>query len=161
MKYKEMIEEAQSRGLTTEAMMWESVEDMENVLCMMKEAHPKEYWAFMRKQHGRLFKKHYTEEFAHHDVKKMTWTDKEGRKHSGEHWSCEDIEEVTRGMSFSSNVNKWDKYVAFNAFHADTCKVLDEDEIIKAAYHFWFADEDAPEGKVWIYMCAMSKHYEK
>ena len=42
MKYKEMIEEAQSRGLTTEAMMWESVEDMENVLCMMNEAHPKE-----------------------------------------------------------------------------------------------------------------------
>ena len=75
--------------------------------------------------------------------------------------SCEDIEEATRGMAFASSVNKWDKYVAFNAFHADTCKVLDEDEVIKAAYHFWFADEDAPEGKVWIYMCAMSKHYAK
>ena len=43
MKYKEMIEEAQSRGLTTEAIMWESVEDMEDVLCKMKESYPKEY----------------------------------------------------------------------------------------------------------------------
>ena len=60
MKYSEMIQEAKSKGLTTEAMMWDSVEDVEMMLCKMKEEHPKEYWAFLRKQHGRLYKNHYT-----------------------------------------------------------------------------------------------------
>ena len=41
-----MIQEAKSKGLTTEAMMWDSVEDVEKKLCKMKEEHPKEYWAF-------------------------------------------------------------------------------------------------------------------
>ena len=51
MKYSEMIQEAKSKGLTTEAMMWDSVEDVEMMLCKMKEEHPKEYWTFLRKQH--------------------------------------------------------------------------------------------------------------
>lgn len=38
--------------------------------------------------------------------------------------------------------------------------VEDERTIIKFAFQFWFADEDAPEGKVWIYMCAMHKYKE-
>ena len=50
MKYSEMIQEAKSKGLTTEAMMWDSVEDVEMMLCKMKDSHPKEYWQFMRKQ---------------------------------------------------------------------------------------------------------------
>ena len=40
MKYSEMIQEAQSKGLTTEAMMWASVEDVESLLCKMKDSHP-------------------------------------------------------------------------------------------------------------------------
>ena len=87
MKYSEMIQEAKSKGLTTEAMMWESVEDVEMMLCKMKEEHPKEYWAFLRKQHGRLYKNHYTEDFAEHDVSKLVWTDKEGKRHEGGHWT--------------------------------------------------------------------------
>ena len=38
--------------------------------------------------------------------------------------------------------------------------VEDERTIIKFAFQFWFADEDTPEGKVWIYMCAMHKYKE-
>ena len=41
MKYSEMIQEAKSKGLTTEAMMWDSVEDVEMMLYRMKEEHPK------------------------------------------------------------------------------------------------------------------------
>ena len=47
---------------------------------------------------------------------------------------------------------------AFNVFFADTCKVLDEAAIIKAAHAFFFADEDAPAGKVARYMRAMEAH---
>ena len=48
-----------------------------------------------------------------------------------------------------------------HASFSDLCKVVeDEHTIIKIAFQFWFADEDAPEGKVWIYMCAMHKYKE-
>ena len=165
MKYSEMIQEAKSKGLTTEAMMWDSVEDVEMMLCRMKEEHPKEYWAFLRKQHGRLYKNHYTEDFAEHDVSKLAWTDKEGKRHEGGHWTREQVKEATKTMVFPQGTTDCDKYVAFNATFSDLCKVLDDERtIIKVAHQFWFADEDAPEGKIWIYMCAMhanSKTYEK
>lgn len=161
MNYSEMILEAKAKGLTSEQVMWESVEDMEKLLCKMKEEHPKEYWMFLRKQHGRLFKNHYTEEFAEHDVNKMEWTDKEGHKRKGGYWSKAQVSDATKSVSFPVGTTECDKYVAYNATYADLCKVLDEEHIIKVAYDLWFADEDAPKGKIWIYMCAMSKYKEE
>ena len=157
MKYSEMIQEAKSKGLTTEAMMWDSVEDVESLLGKMKDSHPKEYWQFMRKQHGRLYHNHYTEEFADHDVKQSKWIDKDGHERNGEYWSKAQIEEATKNLAFPAGTTPCDRYVAFNMFHHDTCKVLSDEQIIKAAHEFFFCDKDAPEGKVWIYVCAMNK----
>lgn len=155
MRYKEMIEEAKTHGLTNEHIMWESIEDVEGVMELIKEQHPKEYWHFMRKQHGRLHRGHYDEAFARHDVSKLKWTDEHGQKHEGGYWTCEQVEAATRGMSFAPDVTKWDKYVAFNAFKADLAKEFDDAEIIKAAYIFWFADEDWDgHDKIWKYFCA-------
>ena len=42
MKYSEMIQEAKAKGLTTEAMMWDSVEDVEMMVCKMEDSRPKE-----------------------------------------------------------------------------------------------------------------------
>ena len=39
-------------------------------------------------------------------------------------------------------VNAWDKYVAFNSMYADLCACMSEEEIIKAAYAFYFCDDD-------------------
>ena len=165
MKYSEMILDAKAKGLTSEQVMWESVEDVEKLLCKMKEEHPKEYWMFLRKQHGRLYKNHYTEDFAEHDVSKLMWTDKEGKRHEGGHWTREQDKEATKTMVFPQGTTDCDKYVAFNATFSDLCKVVDDERtILKIAHQFWFADEDAPEGKIWIYMCAMhtnSKLYDK
>ena len=155
MMYSEMILDAKAKGLTSEQVMRESVEDVEKLLCKMKEEHPKEYWMFLRKQHGRLYKNHYTEEFAEHDVSKMEWTDRNGLEQKGAHWSKEQVKEATK-----SDTTECDKYVAYNATYADLCRVLDEEHILKVAHQFWFADEDAPDGKIWIYMCAMYKHKE-
>lgn len=33
--------------------------------------------------------------------------------------------------------------------------MVSEKKIIEDAINFYFMDDDAPEGKVWIYMCAM------
>ena len=160
MKFSEMIQEAKAKGLTTETMMWESVEDLDVMLCQMKKEHPKEYWMFLRKQHGRLFRNHYDEKFAEHDVENLMWTDREGHKHNGAYWSCSQIKEATKDMIFPSGTTEHDKYVAYNATYADICRVLDEEIILKVAHQFWFADEDAPDGKIWLYMCAMYEHKE-
>lgn len=149
MHYREMLEEAKTKGLTSEKIMWESVDDIDEMLCQLKRDHPDKYHKFMRRQHGIIHNDHYDEHFAIHDVKEM--------KPIGEHWSCKDIEDAVRGMVFSADVTKWDKYVALNAFANDLHGVIPDEMIIKAAYAFWFADKDwQGNGKIWKYM-AMAK----
>jgi hypothetical protein len=64
------------------------------------------------------------------------------------------VEEATKGFIFPSGVNKWDKWVAFNAAYADFCKKFDDDQILEIGYLFYFADTDfSKEGKIWLYMC--------
>lgn len=150
-----MIEDARSKGLTSEKTMWRSIEEMDSLLCMMEKEHPKEYWAFLRKQHGLLYNNHYTESFARWDVSKLKYTNKNGDKKEGEYWSAEQVEEATKGMPFPSGVNRWDKYVAANAAYADFCKRFDESQIIIIMHLFYFADEDweNPGTKIWEYFC--------
>ena len=89
-------------------------------------------------------------------VEKIKYTNAAGEKKTGAHWSVDQIMEATKSMPFPSGTTPWDKYVAFNSFYADTCVVLDEAMLLKAAYRFYFADEDAPAGKIWEYMTAMN-----
>jgi hypothetical protein len=154
MRYKDMLQEAKAHGVTSEVIMWGSIDDLDDLLCMMKEEHPEEYWKFMRKQHGRLYKNHYDQKFAEYDVSQIHYTDKTGKMHHGAHWTADEVEEATKGMPFASDVTKWDKYVAFNSFYADLCKELSDTDILKAAHAFWFKDEDWDgHGKIWKYYC--------
>ena len=155
MKYKEMLENAKAKGLTSEALMWESIEDVEEMLCELKERDPARYWRFLRKQHGLIHKNHYDEEFAMWDVKNLKYKDKNGEFHQGGYWSLEQIKEATKGLAFPQDVNDWDKYVAYNAMYSDMAKSYGDADILMMAYDLYFRDEDAPQGKVWLYMCAM------
>ena len=149
MRYKEMIEEAKAKGLTSERIMWDSVDDLDDMLCEMKKEHPEKYWKFMRKQHGLLYNNHYDKTFAEWDVEQM--------KPLGAYWTANQIEDATKAMVFPNGTTVWDKYVAFNAFANDLHGVLPDDQILKAAHAFWFADKDfKKEGKIWMYVC-MSK----
>lgn len=153
MNYQEMVKTAQKSGKTTEKQMWQSIESVSDLLCDIKDAHPDLYWRFMREQAGIMMGCHYDKEWADYDVSQIAYTDKEGKKHTGAYWTCEQIEEVTKAMSFPSGTTKYDRFVAFNSFHADTCKVLTDEQILKAAYQFYFADEDFPVNtKIWKYM---------
>lgn len=147
MRYKELVEKARKEGTFTEKQMWLSVESMSDLLHEVKEAHPQMFWDFMRVQHGIMFGKHYTEDFAYYDVSQMHYTDKEGKKRTGAYWTVEQIEDATKGMTFPTGVTKWDKFVAFNGFHADMCKTFTDEQIIKGAYAFFFMDEDWSEEK--------------
>lgn len=153
--FKEMIAEAQKAGLANEKTMWKSVDGMDEILCLLKKEHPEMYWKFMREQHGIMYNGHYDEAFAMYDVGQIRYTGRDGRKCEGAYWTCEQIESATKGVAFPSGTTKWDKFVAFNSGFADWCRVLTDEDIIKASHAFYFADEDAPGCKTWRYMAAM------
>lgn len=152
-----MFHDAKKAGVANESKMWKSVEALAPAMAIMEAEHPQEYWDMMRTQHEILWGAHYNEEFADYDVAQLHWTGKDGQAHHGAHWSREQIEEATKGMTFPAGVTKCDKYVAFNSFYSDMCKELDEEMILKCAFRFYFVDEDATEGKIWRYMRAMRK----
>lgn len=155
MKYKEMLEDAKAKGLTSEKTMWESVDAIEEMLCMMKREHPEKFWAFMREQHGVIWKGHYSDDFAEHDIKHLRYKDKEGKEHTGGHWSKEQVIETTKGLAFPNGTTDCDKWVAYNVMYSDLHKVLDDEHILKATYAFFFADDDfdySKGSKIWEYM---------
>lgn len=157
MEMKKMFHDAKKAGVANESKMWESVEAMAPVLAILEAEHPTEYWDMMRCQHEILYGPHYTEDFAKYDVSQIHWKGKDGQMHHGEHWSKEQVVDATKGMTFPQNTTDCDKFVAFNVFYSDMCKVVaDDSDIIKYAHAFFFLDEDAHEGKIWHYMKAMN-----
>lgn len=55
MEYKDLIKNAKANGVTSEKAMWQSVDSLNDVLCVIKEEHPEMYMAFMREQHAALY----------------------------------------------------------------------------------------------------------
>lgn len=158
--YKKMLEEAKNKGLTSEKMMWDGVDSVEDMLCVMKKEHPDMYWKFIRKQHGILFSKHYSEEFAQHDTAQLRYTNKNGERKEGAYWTIEQVEDATKKYVFPAGVNKYDKWVAFNVAYSDLCRKMDDAQVLDTAYLFFFADEDWGENsstKIWDYMCCKYK----
>lgn len=138
--------------------MWESVDSIEGLLCVMKKEHPDKYWEFMREQHGVMWHNHYSEDFAEHDIKHLRYKDKDGKEHHGGKWSKAEAVEVLNGSVFPNGTNDCDKWVALNVMYSDLSKVLDDDKIIKSAYAFFFADDDfdySTGSKIWEYMSAI------
>lgn len=150
MRYKEMIEEAKKKGLASDKVMWESIDELDDMLCDLKRDHPDKYWAFIRKQHGLMYNNHYDEEFARWDVEQMSPL--------GMYWSPAQIEEATKTLPYPTGTTLWDRFVAYNAFANDLHGTLPDDQIIKAAHAFWFADKDWKRpGKIWEYICLSRK----
>lgn len=155
MDYIDLVENARKGGNWNEKAMLASVESISDMLDEVKKVCPAKYWAFMREQHGIMSGCHYDEAFAMYDVGQIRYTGRDGRKCEGAYWTCEQIEAATKGLAFPAGTTKWDKFVAMNSFYADMCRVYTDEEIIKGAHAFYFADEDAPQGKTWRYMAAM------
>ncbi len=62
-------------------------------------------------------------------------------------------EGATAGMTFPNGTTKFDRFVAFNAAYADFCKSFSDEDVLRIAYDFYFADEDwKGSGKIWEYM---------
>ena len=156
--YKDMLEKAKKDGIAGENVMWESVERLSDMLCIMKKEHPDMYWQFMREQHGVMYKNHYDKEFAEWDVSQIRYTNKEGKERYGAYWTVEQIEEATTTMKFPAGTTKWDKFVAFNISHSDFCKHFEDADVLKIGYSFFFNDEDwGSNTKTWEYMMCKNK----
>lgn len=152
--YKTMLEDAKKSGHWDEKRMWGTIEDIDEMLCIVKAHDENAYWMFMRETYGLLHDNHYSDEdWAMWDVSCLSWTDKDGHKHEGAHWSVEQVEEATKTMQFPSTVTRFDKFVAFNAAYSDWNKSFDDGQILKIAYDFYFKDEDFNgNDKIWEYM---------
>lgn len=156
MKIREMILDAKAKGYANEGKMWKSIDITSELLELIKTSHPQLYWSILRKYHALMYNCHYNQEWAEYDVSKLLWTDKDGSKHEGAHWTKDQIVAATANKKFPGGVTDWDKYVAYNAVYADLSKSFDEAQVLEAAFLLYFADEDWKPGKecvkIWEYM---------
>ena len=147
-----MIETAVKNG-GGEKTMWKAVEAADKAMAYIRENAPREYDCLLRQLYVALNGKHYNRELAEQDAKGICYTDADGNEQHGAYWTAEQIESATQGMSFPSGATLWDKYIAYNAAHADFCKKFDDEQVMDIAYLFFFADEDwKGENKIWEYM---------
>jgi hypothetical protein len=156
MGYKEMIEEARKSGKADEAKMWKSVEQVDELLCIVKEQDKQKYYDFLRSLYGTLYNNHYaTKEFADWDVERMESTQKDGTKITGAYWTCEQAVEAVKGMGVTipQAVTKWDIYVAINAAKHDWGRKFSDEQVLQIGWLFYFDDEDYEgQDKVFRYM---------
>lgn len=146
--------------------MWASIEQVDELLDDIKEAHPELYRAFMRRAHELMNGKHFDKHYAKCEVEKMSHIGEDGREYDGEHWSLEQTNSVMakyRGK-LPAEVNEYDFYVALNAHWHDTICTAKrhfptdaeaEAYVIDEAVAVWFMDADWPSAtKVWSYFAA-------
>lgn len=153
--YKAMMEQARKDGVASDKMMWESIAAVDELLETLSVEHPELYNKFIRKQHAMMYGPHFNEFFAEEVVEDIRYTDRDGKKKTGPYWTVEEVEDATRSLPFPAGTTRWDKYVAFNLFRSDVGAKLDDQGVISVGHAFFFADEDAGDGKVWKYVCAL------
>lgn len=157
MTYLELLNQARAKGVTSERKMWASIGMLSKDLSILESKEPALYWRIMRNQHGVMYERHYSEQFAKYDASKLVFIDGKGEERTGAHWTRAEIVSATANMKFHPKVNDWDKYVAFNAMYADLCAEMTDEEILRAGYLFYFCDKDWQPGeddctKIWDYV---------
>lgn len=139
MNYKQILEQAQLYGCAGEQQRKYAAKRMSDDLMAVEKIDSELYRRILYNQHAVFFGRHYSECMANFVVNAMEYVDMKEEK-CGAHWSYAEIEELTGGMKFHPKVNVWDKYVAYNAMYAVLCTDMEEEEIKKAAYRFYFCD---------------------
>ena len=90
--YRQMIDKAKEKGITSEAAMYAGIDDVDMMLAKLKETNPQMYWDFLRKQHKNLYKGHYDEDYARYDLSEIYYTTKNGDKIKGPY--CYQVNEL-------------------------------------------------------------------
>ena len=161
-----MLEDGKAKGVTTEKMMWQGVEDVEVLLDIIKDEHPDLYWRFIKRQHEHLFGCHYNENFGMWRIEQMHYKDKQGVVHHAPHWTKDQHKAAYESVKakIPSSYNMYDFAVALEAEYSDlvclykqwwpeATEAQIETKIIESAVNY-LNDDDDPECKVW-------RRYEK
>lgn len=156
-----MIEEARAKGLTSEKIMYASIDDVQELLLTIKEAHPDLYWKFIKRQHEHMFGCHYNEAFGMWRIEQMYYKDKKGDVHRAPHWTKDQYKTAYESVKakIPASYNWWDFAVALESQYADTIclyrswwpEATDAEldaKVVDATVNF-LNDDDNLECKVW------------
>lgn len=159
MDYKDIVK---SSFHNDESEMWNSVDRINVFLDRLKEEHPEKVKRFLKQEYEALNGHHLNEDAARTVVSGMSHTEGEGDNKkvvSGEAVTPQEAMTLLDGMEEEEKKEyKWDAYAAANGFMHDLAKTgLSRNQILNAAKHFWFHDEDFQDtGKVyWYYSCML------
>lgn len=143
LKYSELVKG--SKG--NEEMMWLSVDHVDDFLDEIKQIAPEKVRAFMQEEYENMNGQHINETLAKKMVSEMFHTDANGNTVSGELVTPEEAMTLIADKPAGKQaLCKWDAYVGANAFMHDLgASGMPKSEIMKAAKHFWFHDEDMKE----------------
>jgi hypothetical protein len=154
--YKEMLTRAKEKGVTSEKAMWQNIDAIESLLCMVKKTDESAYYGFLRSTYASLYSNHYaTKEFAQWEIEQM-----HSKGLDGEYWSCEQAYEAVKsmGVSIPSDVTKFDLWVAMNAAKHDWGAKFEDAKVLEIGWMFYFADEDYKgSDKIFKYMSMVNK----
>jgi hypothetical protein len=156
-----MIEEAKASGVTTEKAMWQGIEDVEQLLEIVKKDHPDHYWAFLRRTHERMYGCHYNKAFADWRIAQMHWKDKQGTAHHAPPWTADQHKSAYEAMkaNIPATYNMYDFAVTLEMLYSDNIcmyrswwpEATDADlegKVVEAAVNY-LKDDDDPDCKIW------------
>lgn len=147
-----------------EDTMWKSVRALSRSL--EKYLDKEEYKKVERDIYVSMEGGHYNEEYAHCDVKKMYYINRNGEKMSAPYWTEEKVMQVYNNVrdEIPSAYNFWDFYVTLNMVKSDNCTLFmrwwqgatdaeREQRVVEMAVN-WLDDPDNPYGteKIWRYI---------
>lgn len=137
----------------------------EQLLFWVEENNHEVYEKYLVDAYEEQFGPHFDEKRAKEAVAKMRSTNERGEQETGEHWS---VDEVQAAIGPTEHMMKekdtiWDAYVAINMWYHDLGKNYRSHTdayanlwIITDAMTWAFADEDAPDGKIYRYIKAIA-----
>lgn len=159
--YKQMIEEAKAKGTASEKAMWQGIDDVVELLDVMKKEHPDRYWSFIRRTHERMFGCHYNRLFADWRIEQMHYKDKAGAVHHAPHWTHEQHKSAYESIKakLPSAYNMYDFAVTLEMLYTDNICLYRtwwpeateaqlETKVVEAAVNY-LNDDDDPDGKIW------------
>lgn len=165
-----MMDNLMASGRGGEAMARKIIESIDTrIYEPLRMENPHAFWAEMRDIHEAVEGCHYNKAFAEWEVSQMEHIDKSGVRHKGAHWSIEAVNNVYAKIraKLQPITTLYDLYVALHSWWHDN---IDQDTLdfgeeaesknIERAVNYFFMDDDAPEGKIWLYYKGMHSKCE-
>ena len=131
-----------------ETKMLEAVSRVDKLVEEIRKVHPEKAEKFLLDEYVAVNGKHFNEAMAKKVVSEMWHEDSSKKMVEGEAVTPSEAMRLLEGMDAEKQEKmRWDAYVAANAFMHDLGNTgMSRDNIMTAAKHFWFHDDDIGNG---------------